>query len=47
MPGGILKKKSQITYLAAQAKARQQDLENQWAQSAAARKAAAQRYGFK
>lgn len=47
VPGGIQRRKHQITYLAAQAKARQQDLENQWAASASARKAAAQRYGFK
>jgi hypothetical protein len=40
------KKKHQITWLAAQAKERQVDLEQHWAQGAAAKNAARQRYGF-
>lgn len=40
------KRKHQITWLAAQAKDQQQMLEQHWAQGAAAKRAARQRYGF-
>eukprot|EP00041_Stephanoeca_diplocostata_P026885 m.732710 g.732710 ORF g.732710 m.732710 type:complete len:387 (-) comp23068_c0_seq22:1924-3084(-) len=42
----LSKRKHQITWLALQAKERQQELENSWAASAQAKKAARQRYGF-
>ena len=43
---GTERRKHQITYLAAEAQAREQELKAKWAQSAAARRAAKQRYGF-
>lgn len=46
VPKGMERRKHQITFLAAQARAREHELQAKWAESAAARKAAKQRYGF-
>ncbi|EGD83289.1 hypothetical protein PTSG_03899 [Salpingoeca rosetta] len=46
VPKGMERRKHQITYLAAEARAREQELQTKWAHSAAARRAARQRYGF-
>eukprot|EP00049_Salpingoeca_infusionum_P011238 m.193350 g.193350 ORF g.193350 m.193350 type:complete len:410 (-) comp14879_c0_seq2:3278-4507(-) len=46
VPGGISRRKHQITYLTQQAKAREMQLKNMWAANAQARRAAKQRYGF-
>lgn len=42
----VQKKKHQITYLAAQAKAREVDLKNQWAQNKSTRRQTQAKYGF-
>ena len=42
----VQKKKHQITYLAAQAKAREVDLKNQWAANKVSRKTTQAKYGF-
>merc|ERR1712136_73438 len=42
----LQKKKHQITYLAAQAKAREVDLKNQWAQNKATKRQTQAKYGF-
>ena len=42
----VQKKRHQITYLAAQAKAREVDLKNQWAQNKMSRRHTQQKYGF-
>lgn len=44
--GGNMKRKHQITYLAAVAKEREHELKKQWAESATNRRAAANKYGF-
>lgn len=44
--GGNMKRKHQITYLAAMAKEREQDLKKQWAANAQTRKTASSKYGF-
>ena len=41
-----MKKKHQITYLAAEAKAREEELQNQWAQNRNARRQTQNKYGF-
>lgn len=46
VPGGILKRKHQITYLAQQAKANEQQLKNLWAQNRATRQQTQSKYGF-
>jgi len=46
LPGGMMKRKHQITYLAAEAKAREEELQNQWAQNRTARRATQSKYGF-
>ena len=43
---GERKRKHQITYLAAMAKERENELKKQWASSASNRRAAANKYGF-
>jgi proline-rich protein PRCC len=42
----MMKKKHQITYLAAEAKAREEELQNQWAQNRNARRQTQNKYGF-
>ncbi len=42
----LQKKKHQITYLAAQAKAREVDLKNQWAQNKSTKRQTQAKYGF-
>lgn len=44
--GGMVKRKHQITYLAFEAKAREQELKNQWAQNRANKMATKNKYGF-
>lgn len=44
--GGSSKKKHQITYLAYVAKEREEELKNQWSQSAFSKKQSRERYGF-
>jgi len=44
--GGTVKRKHQITYLAFEAKAREQELKNQWAQNHANKRATNNKYGF-
>jgi len=44
--GGQTKRKHQITYLAAMAKEKEQELKKQWSDNAAARRAAGNKYGF-
>lgn len=46
VPGGVLKRKHQITYLAQQAKANEQQLKNLWAQNRASRQQTQSKYGF-
>jgi hypothetical protein len=43
---GAVKRKHQITYLAFEAKAREQELKNQWAQNHANKRATNNKYGF-
>lgn len=42
----MTKRKHQITYLAFEAKAREQELKNQWAQNRANKMATKNKYGF-
>jgi len=44
--GGLVKRKHQITYLAFEAKAREQELQNTWAQNRASRRQTQSKYGF-
>ncbi|VDP05952.1 unnamed protein product, partial [Soboliphyme baturini] len=45
-PGGVAKRKHQITYLAFLAKEREEQLQNQWAQNRHTRKQSRMKYGF-
>jgi len=42
----MVKRKHQITYLAHEAKAREQELQNQWAQNRMSRRQTQSKYGF-
>jgi proline-rich protein PRCC len=46
LPGGMSKRKHQITYLAAEAKAREEELQNQWAANRHSRRQTQSKYGF-
>jgi len=46
LPGGMMKRKHQITYLAAEAKAREEELQNQWASNRHSRRQTQSKYGF-
>jgi proline-rich protein PRCC len=46
LPGGVSKRKHQITYLAAEAKAREEELQNQWAANRHAKRQTMNKYGF-